>query len=971
MKIRIRAILAIVLTNFMIILLSVFAGIGYVREHIEQYIEADMLVVADIADRFISTELDLLRYEAGAAAAALAAAEPADWTDALSEQIRLHPKFIGMSVMNRTSDVPASAGDKPASSDIFGNVSIERAFLGEKAFTSTVPIDGGAAIYLAVPIPGTRERILALTLDGLYFSKLASEYTVWETGHIFIDDSEGYVIANNRPEWVLDRQNFLLRAQSEPQYEEIASVIRKLTSGERGIGYYSMAGISRICAYRPISNSAEGWALGIVAPLSESPVKDVANGFFLIAGICCLLSIAVALAASNFIRRPYEEVTALKEKAEAGLCEQQTMTEEIKQRDHLLQTVNRAIDLLLRSEPEAFADTLRESMGMMARAVHADRIYLHKNHIEDGKSYNTKLYEWSAVDRPIRAGDRGTVFECGEGGFLLKDTLDRKESVHSLVRDLPPICRQCLGVQDTQAVMVIPIFLRNQFWGFVGFDNCRDERLFTENEESIMRSGSLLVASALLRNEYMLGLRDTSIQLEAALSDAESANNAKSNFLAHMSHEIRTPLNAVIGLSELTLGEKGLSAAVEANLEKIYDAGATILSIINDILDIAKIESGKLELHPVRYDTPSLVNDIVALNVVRIGEKPVTFKLFVDENLPSMIYGDDLRVKQIFNNLLSNAFKYTNAGSVEWRLSYESDGADIWLVSDVRDTGIGIKPEDMRKLFSDYNQVDAQANRNVQGTGLGLAISRRLAELMDGGVTLESEYGKGSLFHIRLRQQSVSDTPIGKHVAENLMGLRYTLSKRRTDARPARLDLSYARVLVVDDIATNLDVVKGMLKPYGMKIDCVGSGSQAVDLIRAGSPRYSAVLMDHMMPGMDGIEATRVIRNEIGTAYARHIPIIALTANAIIGNEEMFLREGFQAFISKPINMAKLDAALRRFVRDKAREKEMSRAPATVLETAAGRAGDVRFPPGDPTIPGVDTQRGICKKQGDRICRRF
>ncbi len=423
------------------------------------------------------------------------------------------------------------------------------------------------------------------------------------------------------------------------------------------------------------------------------------------------------------------------------------------------------------------------------------------------------------------------------------------------------------------------------------------------------------------QKKMMAAIEEQAARLEIALADTREANHAKSAFLAQMSHEIRTPLNAVVGLSELALDAEGLGEDVAAWLEKIRGSGLTILSIVNDILDISKIEAGKFELLPTEYDTPSLINDIATLNLVRIEEKPIAFRLRVDENLPGLLFGDDLRVKQIFNNLLSNAFKYTQAGEVEWRLSHEREGEDVWLVSSIRDTGIGIKREGLLKIFSEYNQVDVETNRKVEGTGLGLPITKCLVEMMGGSIRVESVYGRGTLFQVRLRQGFVSGAPIGREVAENLMSLRYTLSRRVSRAKLRRADLSYAHILVVDDIETNLDVVKGMMTPYGAKIDCAMSGSQAVEMIRAGAPRYSVVFMDHMMPGMDGLEAARIIREEIGTDYAENIPIIALTANAIVGNEEMFLRNGFQDFISKPIDTVKLDAVLRRWVRNKALER--------------------------------------------------
>ncbi len=240
----------------------------------------------------------------------------------------------------------------------------------------------------------------------------------------------------------------------------------------------------------------------------------------------------------------------------------------------------------------------------------------------------------------------------------------------------------------------------------------------------------------------------------------------------------------------------------------------------------------------------------------------------------------------------------------------------------------------MQKLFSEYGQIDKKTHRKIEGTGLGLAITKRLVEMLDGTINVNSTYGQGTTVNIRIRQTYISGTPpIGKTVADNIMSSRYTISKRRKNTKLVRVNLSYASVLVVDDIMTNLDVVKGMMKPYGMKVDCAISGYQAIEMIRMENPRYSAVFMDLMMPEMDGIEAKRIIREEINTDYARNIPIIALTANAIVGNEEMFLSQGFQDFISKPIDMIKLDTVLRRWVRDKSREGEAADADTLPKDT--------------------------------------
>jgi PAS domain S-box-containing protein len=475
------------------------------------------------------------------------------------------------------------------------------------------------------------------------------------------------------------------------------------------------------------------------------------------------------------------------------------------------------------------------------------------------------------------------------------------------------------------------------------------------------------VKSPIKHNGAVVGLiaiiRDIT-QRKAMEEEIKAASRAKTDFLANMSHEIRTPLNVIIGLTDLVLEDERLDKYVSENLIKISNAGSTLLSIVNDILDFSKIESGKLELTPVEYYMASLLNDVVTLTVTRLGEKPVKFHLNIDDDLPVKLLGDDLRVKQIFTNLLTNSVKYTHQGSVELKVRCTREGDAMWMDIAVSDTGIGIREEDLKKLFSDYNQVDTKANRNIEGTGLGLAITKRLAEMMSGEIRVESEYGKGTTFHLRLKQGYVSDKPIGSELAEKLRSFHYTDDKRIVTKKLVRLNLSYAKVLVVDDMQTNLDVAAGLLRKYKMQVDCLGGGQEAIERIREGSPVYNAIFMDHMMPGMDGIEAVDAIR-KLDTEYAQKIPVIALTANAIQGTEQMFYEHGFQAFISKPIDVMEMDSVIRKWVRSELQE--------AALASAAQVSGDVSsevdvFLEGEDMvieIPGVNTKKALSLYAGE------
>jgi signal transduction histidine kinase/DNA-binding response OmpR family regulator len=408
-------------------------------------------------------------------------------------------------------------------------------------------------------------------------------------------------------------------------------------------------------------------------------------------------------------------------------------------------------------------------------------------------------------------------------------------------------------------------------------------------------------------------------EAEIEKENAVNANRSKSKFLATMSHEIRTPMNAIIGISQLQMSRDDLPPDSMDAIGKIYTSGHTLLGIINDILDLSKIETGKLELLPNEYDLPSLINDSVQLNITRIGSKPIEFTLNVSEDVPSVLFGDELRLKQILNNILSNAIKYTDRGFVSMSVSgISTGGKNLNLIVSVADTGQGMKKEDAEALGDEFARFNLEANRSTEGTGLGMSITKRLINLMNGKLDIDSEYGAGSTFTVTIPQIAVTDRKIGAELAAKLKNFTYSRDKQAAKLQVVREYMPYGHVLVVDDVETNIYVAEGLLKPYGIKVDSVTSGYETIDLVKAGNT-YDIIFMDHMMPKMDGIETTEKLR-EMGYGA----PIVALTANAIAGNDVLFKSKGFDDFISKPIDIRQLNASLNRFVRNKEKAKLLS-----------------------------------------------
>ncbi|MCR4818508.1 MAG: response regulator [Fretibacterium sp.] len=384
---------------------------------------------------------------------------------------------------------------------------------------------------------------------------------------------------------------------------------------------------------------------------------------------------------------------------------------------------------------------------------------------------------------------------------------------------------------------------------------------------------------------------------------AAAASEAKSSFLSNMSHEIRTPINAVLGMNEMIQRESSEENVLEYS-ENIRTAGSTLLGLINDILDFSKIEAGKMEIIPVDYDLSSVINDLVNMIQTRADNKGLLLKLDFDENTPKMLNGDEVRIKQVVTNILTNAVKYTKEGSVTFRIAHEripDDTESVFLDFSVSDTGIGIKPEDIKKLFSEFERIEEERNRNIEGTGLGMNITKRLLEMMGTSLKVESVYGQGSTFSFRLRQKVVKWEALGDYE----VAYRASLSARKKYR--AKFTAPEARVLVVDDTPMNLTVFRSLLKQTKIQIDTAGSGSEGLTLTR--EKKYDIVFLDHMMPDMDGIETLHRLRaDEEGLNL--HTPVVCLTANAISGAREKYLAEGFNDYLTKPIDAMKLEAMM-------------------------------------------------------------
>lgn len=681
---------------------------------------------------------------------------------------------------------------------------------------------------------------------------------------------------------------------------------------------------------------------------------------------------------------------------------------ELEYNNKMLGTLGEVANKLLSGKAEGLTETLLDVMEIIGKEINGDRVYIMKNHFgDDEKFYTTQLFEWSPHVEPQQWSVLTTNVALDDFLPNWEESFLKGIPMNALVENLPDATKKYLEPQGIISLLLIPIFIQEKFWGFIGCDDCSRERVFSATEESIFKICGFMsmVITETVQNEM-------SLQLLAEKEEAEMNAQLKSTFLVNMSHEIRTPMNAILGMTELIMHEK-TSDTVMSYTNDIYTACQGLLGIINDILDISKIESNKLRINSFVYQISSLLMDVITVFKQNMGKKDIDFVVKIDPNIPFELYGDEARIKQVLVNLLSNAMKFTKQGQVVLTVNGFSENGVCKLFFSVKDTGIGIKEEDMQKIFVKFQQVDTKKNHNIEGTGLGLPISKQLVEMMGGTIRVDSDYGSGSTFSVSIEQKIANDIPIAKiqsgeqydiliyedraayldslvyaldslhceyvicdtssdiiksleennkcdyifvssnyyHLVKEVVCSEYpdieliSISGDITPSQPgddaiaismpihclqianifnneshekqhnlhtADFKAPEARILVVDDNVINLKVTSGLLKIYEIQVDTTTSGASAVQMV--GNTDYDIVLMDHMMPEMDGIETTLAIRN-LGEKYST-LPIVALTANAVGDVKKMFIANKMDDFLAKPIEMSRLNAILKKWIPD-------------------------------------------------------
>jgi len=643
MKINVIIFLVIIAVAVIIIAFGNIVGAVFLTRSISNAMENDMLLAIDIADQFLTERIELLITNAADAARDIELFYRDGEREGVLEKVcAKYPRYTGMAVFDKT-DLLDFWGEHPVPPDLVNRPLVQAARTSGSISNTMYSPDGSLAIYVSKPISG--DLVLVAVLPGEHFHNLLLQFRLWQTGHIFINDEDGYVVSNPRIHWVQGRYNFLDMAIADSVYEELAAMTKRAIAGERGIGRYSINGVPRVAAFRPISSPDVNWFVALVAPLSESTLKDIPSGIWLTVIISLALSILTAVISTALLKRPYEEI------------------------DHLRR-------------------------------------------------------------------------------------------------------------------------------------------------------------------------------------DAEIASISKSTFLANMSHEIRTPMNSIIGFSELAMDGKNPPKTKEY-LDKIQTNGHWLLQIINDILDISKIESGKMELEKIPFDMHELFTSCRTLIMPKAVEKGILLYFYAEPSMGKRLLGDPTRLRQVFVNLLSNAIKFTKVGTIKLHAAItDMSDKNVTMHFEVKDSGIGMTDEQIERIFDPFMQAESGTTRKYGGTGLGLAITKNIVEMMGGTLLVESAVGVGSKFSFDLTFDTIDitdDELLNKHIVFN-------------DIEKPVFD---GEVLLCEDNAMNQQVICEHLARVGIKTVVAENGKIGVDMIRgrllSGEKQFDLIFMDMHMPVMDGLEAAAKI----------------------------------------------------------------------------------------------------------------
>jgi len=693
LTINIRIFIVIIIVATIINVSVLLAGAWFLTRSISTSMEDDMLVAVDIADQYVTSQIELLKTRTAEAARDIDLLYRAGGMEGILERVLAeYPVYSGLAVFSQTAMLDSS-GVSPVRPDLYRERFMRIAMNGGQAVSDTMHApDGALVIYVSTPI--NSDLVLAAALPGHYFHNLLLQFTFWQTGHVFINDENGYVVSNPRPLWVQERYNFIQMGEADKVYEELAAMTKRGITGERGTHRYRINGVLRLCAFRPISSPTEDWFVAVVAPLVETAVKNIPGGILLMGVLTLILSVVVAVVASAILKRPYEEV------------------------DHL-------------------------------RAA------------------------------------------------------------------------------------------------------------------------------------------------------AESASISKSTFLANMSHEIRTPMNSIVGFSELAMDDE-IPAKTRDYLDKIKTNSEWLLQIINDILDLSKIESGKMELEKIPFNLHDLFSSCRTLILPKAIEKGLLLHFYAEPSVGKKPLGDPTRLRQVLVNLLSNSVKFTKAGTIKLNtVLKEKTENTITMFFEVIDSGIGMTAEQIKKVFEPFTQAESGTTRKYGGTGLGLAITKSIVEMMGGTLAVESTPGVGSKFSFALTFDAIDLTD--NDLLEKEIVLR-ELEKPSFEGE----------ILLCEDNPMNQQVITEHLARVGLKTIVADNGKIGVDMVRgrilSGEKQFDLIFMDMHMPVMDGLEAAEKIME-----YNAGVPIVAMTANIMSNDREIYKLKGMNDCVGKPFTSQELWRCLMKY----------------------------------------------------------